>query len=89
MLQSFNSSYLLAMREQAPRMFNRLNRTGALMAHVSAKAKEANVLFEELAAKMPKLPNGVLESPSDRQQVTELVYATMIEFPPDDPESQD
>ena len=89
MLTSFNSSYLLAMREQAPQMFNRLSRTGALMAHVSAKAKEANVLFEELAAKMPKLPSGGLESPSDQQQVQELVFATMIEFPLDDPESQD
>ena len=89
MLTSFNSSYLLAMREQAPRMFNQLRRTGALNAHVSAKAKEANVLFEELAAKLPKLPNGGLKSPSDQQQVQELVFATMIEFPLDDPESQD
>lgn len=89
MLTSFNSSYLEAMRDQAPQMFNKLRRTGALKAHVSQKAKEASVLFEELAAKMPKLPSGALRSPSDQQQVQEQVFATMIEFPLDDPESQD
>jgi len=85
----FNLPYLLAMREQAPKMFIRLRRTGALKAHVSKVGQEARRMYAELAKDKPKLPNGLVEGASVRQQIEERVFAALIEFPPDDAESQD
>ncbi len=80
----FKLPYLIAMREQAPKMFNRLRRTGALSAHLKAKSAEAHRMYEELAKGKPKLPNGLVRSASDLQQIEELVFAALIEFPPDE-----
>lgn len=88
-MMEFKLPYQLAMREQAPKMFNRLRRTGALDAHVSKVAAEARRMYAELAKDKPKLPNGLVKSASDRQQIEERVFAALIEFPPDDAESQD
>jgi hypothetical protein len=76
----FKGLYLQAMREQAPKMFNQLRRTGALDKHVQEKAAEARRLFEDLTANAPKLPNGLPELPY-RREAEEQVFATLVEFP--------
>jgi hypothetical protein len=78
----FKGPYLQAMREQAPQMFNRLRRTGALDKHVQEKAAEARRLFEDLTADAPKLPSGLPELPH-RRAAEEQVFATLIEFQPE------
>ena len=88
-MMEFSLPYQLAMREQAPKMFNWLRRTGALSAHLKAKSAEAHRMFDDLAKDKPKLPNGALRSPSDQQQIVEQVFAALIEFPSDDPDCQD
>lgn len=80
----FKVAYLEAMRSQAPQMFNRLRRTGALDAHVQKKAEEASRMFEELTADEPKLPNGLPRSPVAIREAEEQVRATLIEFPQDE-----
>ncbi len=65
-------------------MFNRLRRTGALGAHVKAKSADARRMYDELAKDKPKLPNGLVEGASNRQQIEELVFAALIEFPPEE-----
>lgn len=78
----FRMAYLLAMREQAPKMFNELRRTGAMEAHLDRKTEEAGNLFNQLTEGLPTLPgSGVLASPSDEAHATEQVYATLITFP--------
>ncbi len=88
-MMEFKLPYLLAMREQAPKMFSRLRRTGALDAFAAKKAVEARRMYDELAKAKPKLPNGLVESASDRQQIEEQVFAALIEFPPDNADSLD
>ncbi len=80
----FSLAYHLAMRDQAPQMFNRLRRNGGLNAHVAAKSKDARQMYDELAKGKPKLPNGLVEGASNRQQIEELVFAALIEFPPEE-----
>ena len=77
----FSLAYQLAMREQAPGMFNRLRRTGALSAHLKAKEAEAHRMYDDLAKDKPKLPSGLVEGASNRHQIRELVFAALIEFP--------
>lgn len=72
----FKSPYLHAMREQTPRLFNELRRTGARDAHLQAKSAEAHRLFDDLTSDLPK--------PLTDQQHSEtarLVLETLIEFP--------
>ena len=83
-MMEFSLTYQLAMREQAPKMFNRLRRTGALSAHLKAKSAEARQMYDQLAKDKPKLPNGLVKSPSDLQQIEEQVFAALIEFPPEE-----
>ncbi len=83
-MMDFVLPYQLAMRDQAPQMFNRLRRTGALSAHLKAKSAEAHRMYDELAKGKPKLPNGLVEGASNRQQIEELVFAALIEFPPEE-----
>ena len=54
----FKEPYVLAMRDQAPKMFNRLRRTGAISAHLQAKSVEAHRMYEELAKGKERLPSG-------------------------------
>ena len=77
----FKEAYVLAMRDQAPRMLRELNKTGALQALLNAKAKEAQAMFDELTARLPKLPNGVVRDPAARQEAERQVLAALIEFP--------
>ncbi len=80
----FSLAYELAMRDQAPQMFNRLRRNGGMNAHVKAKSADARQMYDELAKGKPKLPNGQVRSASDLQQIEEQVFAALIEFPPDE-----
>ena len=84
----FKGPYLQAMSDQAPKMFNRLRRTGALDAHANRKSEEAHQLFDDLTADAPKLPNGLPKLPY-RREAEELVFATLIEFPSEEPEPSD
>ena len=74
-----------AMRDQAPKMFNRLRRTGGLSQHLKEKSAEAHRMYDELAKNLPKLPNGLVRGAQNRQEIEEQVFATLIEFPPDNP----
>ena len=77
----FKEPYVLAMRDQAPRMLRELSRTGALQAHLNAKSREAHRLFEKLTAHLPKLPNGEVRDTAARQQAERSVLDMLIEFP--------
>jgi hypothetical protein len=77
--------YLLAMREQAPKMFNEMRKTGALDAHLTAKAKEAAAMFQQISAGEPTHPNGLLKDDQRRREIEEQVRGTLIEFPPENP----
>ncbi len=83
-MMEFSGPYQEAMRDQAPRMFNRLRRTGALQAHVEAKAAEARRMYAQLAEGKERLPSGAVAGASNRHQIEEQVFATLIEFPPDE-----
>ncbi len=76
----FKLPYMLAMRQQAPKMFNRLSREGKLMAFVEEKAAEASKLFHELTANAPKTLGGYPREPEAREAI-EQVMAVMLEFP--------
>ncbi len=78
----FKVPYAEAMRQQAPKMFNSLNKTGQLEAHLTAKSQEAHKLFAELTAKAPKDPTGYPKEPFARE-AEEQVKAVLIEFPPE------
>lgn len=80
----FKGPYLQAMRDQAPKMFNRLRRTGALNAHLKQKSQEAQRLFSDLTKDVPKLPSGYPQDPEARE-AEQLVFATLIEFPSEQP----
>ena len=71
----FKEPYLLAMREQAPRMFQELRRHGRLDQHVQQKSREAHAMLRDLM-KEHKAPG-----PAERHQAEEIVLATLIEFP--------
>ncbi len=83
-MMEFSLPYQLAMRDQAPKMFNRLRRTGVLAAHVKAKAAEARRLYAQLAEGLERLPSGLVKGAHNRQQIEEQVFATLIEFPLDE-----
>ncbi len=83
-MMEFSLPYQLAMRDQAPKMFNRLRRTGALAAHVKAKAAEARRLYAQLAEGLERLPSGLVKGAHNRRRIEEQVFATLIEFPPDE-----
>lgn len=87
-MMEFSLPYQLAMRQQAPRMFNQLLRSGTMKTHLKDKSAEAHRLYDQLAANLPKLPNGLLRSPSDRRAVEEQVFAVFLDFPPHSPQSQ-
>ena len=84
----FKLPYLLAMREQAPKMFNRLRRTGAMDAHLQAKSEEAHQMFDYLTENAPKLKSGLPELPY-RSRAERGVLETLIEFPSESPEASD
>lgn len=84
----FETPYLHAMRDRAPKMFNQLVRSGQMEEHLQEKSTEAHRMFEELTADAPKLPNGLPRDPWGRE-AEEVVFATLIEFPSDSPDPSD
>ena len=76
----FSLSYLQAMRQQAPAMFNRLNREGKLQEFAEQKGQEAARMFEELTKDAPKEPGGYPREP-EASEAEEAVRAALIEFP--------
>jgi hypothetical protein len=75
----FKGTYLLAMREQAPKMFMELRRSGKLDQHLQEKSTEAHQMLRELLAQKPRTARG---DPyvSDQHWAEEIVRATLIEF---------
>jgi hypothetical protein len=73
--------YLLAMCEQAPKVFNELRRSGAMDAHLQKKSEEAATMFKQLASGEKKLPNGEIANPTRRREIEEQVRQALIEFP--------
>ena len=63
----FQIPYVMAMREQAPKMFMALTRAGELQEHAREKSVEAHRLLEELLA--------------DEREAEEIVRGMLIEFP--------
>lgn len=78
----FKMSYMQAMRQQAPKLFNQLNREGKLTAYVDEKAAEASRLFHELTANAPKEAGGYPKEP-EASEAIEQVMAIMLDFPKD------
>ena len=76
----FQYPYLLAMREQAPKMFMELRRSGKMNQFLQDKGEEANRLLAELLANKPKDKYG-LYSLVDEREAEEIVGAQLIEFP--------
>lgn len=76
----FKVPYMQAMRQQAPKLFNQLNREGKLTAYVDEKAVEASRLFHELTASAPKEEGGYPKEP-EASEAIEQVMAVMLDFP--------
>src|SRR6185437_8735946 len=69
----FELPYLLAMREQAPKMFKALTRAGKLKQHARQKSAEAHELLRQILAGDPN------PSLATQRQAEEIVFATLIE----------
>ncbi len=76
----FRLPYLQAMRAQAPKLFNRLSRSGELESYVNEKAKQASDLFHELTKDAPKEQGGYPKEPF-ASEAAEAVMQTLIDFP--------
>lgn len=76
----FRVPYVTAMRQQAPKMFNRLARSGELEAHLNEKCQEAAQMFADLTKDAPKEPGGYPREP-EATEAAEQVLAVLIEFP--------
>jgi len=61
------NQYVLAMRERAPKMSNRLRRRGEMEQHLQEKAEEAAAMYEAMTAKAPRWDNGLVEQPHRRE----------------------
>ena len=73
---SFQTMYLEAMREKAPKMFNELRRDCVLLDHAKEKGAEADRMLASLLPANPTMAN--------RREAQEQVNAALIEFPPDE-----
>ncbi|WP_298725740.1 hypothetical protein [uncultured Ferrovibrio sp.] len=81
----FRIAYLEAMRRQAPKMFNQLQRSGTLDEHVQAKSAEAHAMLADLLRDAPKLPSGAPKDPAAAKLAEEAVMNALIEFPSETP----
>ena len=79
---NFMGPYILAMREQAPKMFMELRRSGKLEQFARERALEGNALAEQMLARRPKDAHGQ-PSMADEREVEEIVLAQMLEFEPE------
>lgn len=77
----FRITYLQAMREQNPRMFNQLARSGAMPAHLKQKTAEAYQMREELLVGVPTNEHGTPIDPAAVKLAEEQVFAVMLDFP--------
>ncbi len=77
----FKAPYLLAMREQAPAMFNELIRSGKMEEHLAEKSKEAHMMFADLTNGMAQLPSGYPRDEQAASAAERTVLETLIEFP--------
>ena len=77
----FKYPYLMAMREQAPRMFNQLRRTGMMDAHLQQKSDQAHQMLREMLAREPKDAAGIVRNPQAQQAAEERGRAMLTEFP--------
>ena len=76
----FQGPYLQAMREQDPKEFMELRRSGKLPAHLKEKTQEAYRMLAELLASKPKNSRGQANM-ADQREAEELVRHQLIEFP--------
>lgn len=78
--------YLMAMREQDPKMFMALRRAGTLDQHLQQVAEQASRMLHDLLAQAPKGKDGH-PTPAAEREAEETVRATLIEFQaPRDPQ---
>jgi hypothetical protein len=84
----FKAPYLFAMREQAPKMFNELRRSGKMDQHLQEKSEEAHRLLAELLADKPKNKHG-LYNLADEREAEEFVRSQLIEFPKPEKDQSD
>ncbi len=80
----FQETYLKAMADQAPQMFNRLRRSGAMDSHLKQKTAEAYKMLRDLLEAAEKTPSGLAILPSARAEAERQVLETLVEFPPAD-----
>jgi len=74
------AQYLQAMRDQAPKEFNRLAKAGQLDNQANLKVREANRMLQELLKDAPKDSRN---QPTDqaRREAEEYVRAEILSFP--------
>ena len=77
---NLTSTYLPAMREQAPKMFMELRRAGKLDEFLHQREVEAAEMLKGLLANKPKNKWGNY-SLADEREAEEIVRAQLIEFP--------
>jgi hypothetical protein len=75
----FQAQYLQAMRQKAPGMFNRLNKSGDLDRHARLKSMEAEKMFRDLTRDAPKEKDGQVTLQS-RREAEEYVRAVLLDF---------
>jgi hypothetical protein len=78
---NFMGTYLQAMRQQAPGMFNELARAGKLETFAHQKSVEAHRLLNELLAPEPKGVDGLPKDPQALRLAEERVMGEMLDFP--------
>lgn len=80
--------YLTAMRDQNPKEFQRLSKSGEAEQLAVLKTREASRLFHALTSGMPRDSHGNLPLNVERE-MQERVSAQMLEFPPETSEDRD
>ena len=78
---NFKGPYMQAMRQQAPRMFNELARSGKLEERVQQKSEEAHQMLWDLLAPEPKGPDGLPRDLNALRLAEEWVLGEMLNFP--------
>jgi hypothetical protein len=81
----FKPVYAEAMREKAPKMWNRIVRSGELQAHLQEKSREAHALYRQLTGGKPASEL----TPSEERMAENQVFEAMLEFPDESPEPKD
>ena len=77
----FKGAYLQAMRDQAPKMFMDLRRSGKLDQFVQEKSMQAHQMLDEILRSQTRDKNSPPTMQQERE-AEEQVRALMIEFPP-------